>query len=71
MRKILMLAAIASCLACVSGCVMRVTGPCLGYGCPALTADGGANAQNRSAHANQANTTAANQRAQAEPDGGH
>jgi hypothetical protein len=63
MRKMFGLAVVTWGLFSLSGCMLRTTGPCLGYGCPALSGDGGAHAQNRPYGASQANPVAANRQA--------
>jgi hypothetical protein len=42
----------------LGGCMVRMTGPCLGYGCPALSG-GTAHASTAAPNANSANTVAA------------
>ena len=39
----------AVCLLCLPSCMLRMAGPCLGYGCPAMSGSGSANASNASA----------------------
>ncbi|HKS65975.1 MAG TPA: hypothetical protein VJR26_01955 [Candidatus Acidoferrales bacterium] len=49
MRKILAVSLLLAGLS-LSGCMVRMTGPCLGYGCPAMTG-GATNALNKAPNA--------------------
>jgi hypothetical protein len=46
MRKVLGITVLLSCVLSLSGCMIRMTGPCLGYGCPAGTGGAQQNARN-------------------------
>lgn len=46
-------------LFCLAGCGIRVTGPCLGYGCPMASVAGASNASNMTPKPAQEQATAA------------
>jgi hypothetical protein len=47
MKRLFPITALLGCSLFLSGCMIRMTGPCLGYGCPAGTGGtGGVNALN-------------------------
>ncbi|MGH9733706.1 MAG: hypothetical protein ACRD8A_03835 [Candidatus Acidiferrales bacterium] len=59
MKRIVSGLALLSCSLLLGGCMLRATGPCLGYGCPALS--GGADSYHAQSIANSPKSTAKNE----------
>jgi hypothetical protein len=59
MKKATGMTLLLSCVLFLGGCMVRMTGPCLGYGCPAMTT-GATNARNAAPSAKPSTVTAKN-----------